>query len=342
MRTDILIIGQGLAGTHLAHRCIKEGLSVLVIDQNHHQAASKVAAGMINPIKGKRLALLWEDETDYHTSMAVYHDLEQTLKTPLIRNLEMIRLIDSHETIEHYERKRLDPLRAKYLQNKVDPKEVPECHATPLMLKIPGVKQVDTQSLLDKSRAYFDSQNALINELFDHSQLTLTESGVTYKNIHASTIIFCEGHKSTQNPFWKQLPFENAMGTVLTLNCNSLPANTIYNNGKWLCPLPNGHYKLGTTSHWDIDTLSHDLLESDSSHLQTQVQKMLHAPYTILEKNAGIRPVLKDRTPIATFHPNHPQVGIINGLGGHGCFQAPLMAQKMLDQIQDKLKQHHK
>ena len=394
MTIDILIIGQGLAGTHLAHQCLTAGLKTLILDQNHHQAASKIAAGMINPIKGKRLALLWDNESDYEESMAHYARLETQLNSTFLRPLDMVRLIDSEDTIAYYHKKLKNPQTARFLQNPLSPKDLPECHPYPLSLKIPGVQQLDTHHFLNESRRYFTAQNSLQNTRFNPEDLELLPNGVRYQDIQAKFIVFCEGHQATQNPFWKHLPFENALGTVLTLTAPGLKPNTIYNNGKWLCPLPNGDYKLGTTSHWDIEgTLRHfdrlstpqaqgpmpELGESvpeplnrspkrslnlqdaepvevskDKEHtqklpipkkdittLEDRLTTMLKTSYHIKHSEAGIRPVLKDRAPIATFHPEHPQIGIINGLGGHGCFYAPILAESLVKQIQGTLNQPH-
>ncbi len=55
MQIDILIIGQGISGTFLSWYLQQEGFSFLVIDQPQSNTASKVAAGAINPVTGRRI-----------------------------------------------------------------------------------------------------------------------------------------------------------------------------------------------------------------------------------------------------------------------------------------------
>ena len=57
---DYLIIGQGIAGTVLAYQLMDSGKKVCII--NHQQAfqSSSVAAGMYNPVSGKRMVLAWK------------------------------------------------------------------------------------------------------------------------------------------------------------------------------------------------------------------------------------------------------------------------------------------
>ena len=58
METNYIIIGQGLAGTLMAHELLKANESFLVIDEYRESTSSKVAAGMFNPISGKRMVKL--------------------------------------------------------------------------------------------------------------------------------------------------------------------------------------------------------------------------------------------------------------------------------------------
>src|ERR1700744_3853017 len=59
MHTDVLIIGQGICGTFLARELERAGLSYLVIDESRPFTASKAAAGLINPVTGRRIVKTW-------------------------------------------------------------------------------------------------------------------------------------------------------------------------------------------------------------------------------------------------------------------------------------------
>ncbi|MBS1662348.1 MAG: FAD-dependent monooxygenase, partial [Bacteroidetes bacterium] len=58
-QVDVLIIGQGICGTFLAHELERAGLSYLLIDEVRPFSASRVAAGLINPVTGRRLVTTW-------------------------------------------------------------------------------------------------------------------------------------------------------------------------------------------------------------------------------------------------------------------------------------------
>src|SRR5687768_15763029 len=59
MNVDCLIIGQGICGTFLSWYLEQYGKSILVIDDNHRSSSSRVAAGLINPITGRRMVKTW-------------------------------------------------------------------------------------------------------------------------------------------------------------------------------------------------------------------------------------------------------------------------------------------
>jgi len=50
---DFLIVGQGLAGSLMAWELMQRGKTVLIVD-NGLENASRVAAGLINPVTGMR------------------------------------------------------------------------------------------------------------------------------------------------------------------------------------------------------------------------------------------------------------------------------------------------
>jgi glycine/D-amino acid oxidase-like deaminating enzyme len=59
MHAEFLIIGQGISGSFLSYYLQKEKRSFLIIDNNKPDTASRVAAGIINPVTGRRIVKTW-------------------------------------------------------------------------------------------------------------------------------------------------------------------------------------------------------------------------------------------------------------------------------------------
>jgi glycine/D-amino acid oxidase-like deaminating enzyme len=56
---DYLIIGQGLAGSAIAVQLLKLRKKILVIDQPQSNTSSRIAAGLFNPITGRKMLKTW-------------------------------------------------------------------------------------------------------------------------------------------------------------------------------------------------------------------------------------------------------------------------------------------
>ena len=91
----ILIIGQGLTGSLLALELLEQGHTIHVIDNHHHSSATKIAAGILNPLTGPRLSLTWPSPSHLQKSLAHYQKLEYILGTLLVIPLIMAKYLNS-------------------------------------------------------------------------------------------------------------------------------------------------------------------------------------------------------------------------------------------------------
>ena len=57
---DYIVVGQGIAGSCLAYELLQRNKKIVLIDESWKDSACLVAAGVINPITGKRLVKVGE------------------------------------------------------------------------------------------------------------------------------------------------------------------------------------------------------------------------------------------------------------------------------------------
>ena len=106
MKIDSIIVGQGLAGTLTAWGLIKRKKSVLVIDNRHFESASKIAAGLINPVSGQRFVLTPGFETFFPAAQNTYQELGTLLSEKFYFSKDVVRVFkDSKEFTSWNERK---------------------------------------------------------------------------------------------------------------------------------------------------------------------------------------------------------------------------------------------
>ena len=84
MVVDYLIIGQGISGTFLSYYLKKENKRVLVIDDNRADTPSRIAAGIINPITGRRYVTAWMIDELLDFTLMAYKEFGDYLNTPLL------------------------------------------------------------------------------------------------------------------------------------------------------------------------------------------------------------------------------------------------------------------
>jgi len=80
-KRDILIVGQGLAGSLLALELEKREKNVMILDNNPIVSSSKVAAGLYNPITGRKMAKTWLADELFPNLSKYYQDLEKKRNT---------------------------------------------------------------------------------------------------------------------------------------------------------------------------------------------------------------------------------------------------------------------
>ena len=93
----ITIIGAGLAGSTLAWQLFFRGNRPVIFDIPIPNSASRIAAGLITPITGKRMAISWNFETLWPAAVAFYRRVESTVSRPVFQIQQSVRLFQSAE-----------------------------------------------------------------------------------------------------------------------------------------------------------------------------------------------------------------------------------------------------
>jgi glycine oxidase len=69
--------------------------------------------------------------------------------------------------------------------------------------------------------------------------------------------------------------------------------------------------------------------------LLERARGLISAPMELVDNHGGIRPVAKQRVPVAGFLPDHPHIGILNGFGAKGVLYGPYYARQLADHMLD-------
>jgi len=323
---DYLIIGQGLAGTALAWHLRWRGFRVLVLDRGDAVTSSRIAAGLLTPITGKRLALTWRFAELWPVAVAFYRRVEIETGEAFFREQPMVRLFQNEEEREVFAKRADREFRG--LVRRPEPLVNANWFANPLGgFEMTQAGQLVTERYLDASRTAFEQNGGFRIASIEPSDIELSPDCVRLPRlgVAARTLIFCEGF--APNPWFPALRFNAVKGEILTLRIPGLTEDRIVNRGVWLMPLGGDVFRAGST--YDRDALDCVPTVRGRDEIVSRLQSFLRLPFEVIGHTAAVRPVTEDQRPLVGVHPECPQLAIFNGLGSKGALQAPYFAEQL-------------
>ncbi|MBL7749583.1 MAG: FAD-binding oxidoreductase [Chitinophagaceae bacterium] len=331
MQVDYLIIGQGVSGTWLSYYLQKEKKSFLVIDNDFPNSPSRIAAGIINPVTGRRHVTVWMAENILPFASKAYTEIGNELSITAISQKNIVDFFPSPQMrLSFQQRVEEDPT---YVQFCIEDTQYHDLFRYEFGCgTIQPVYTANLESLLPAWRQHLEKNNQLIKEEFDIAQLEITTEHIQYKHIRASRVIFCDGAAAHQHPYFTLLPFAPNKGEVLLAEIPDLPVTHIYKKGMLLAPLATpGLWWIGSSYAWQFD--NEDPTIEFREKTEQLLQHWLKVPFRIISHLAGIRPATLERRPFVGFHPLQPRVGLLNGMGTKGCSLAPYFAKQLVDHM---------
>lgn len=327
---DFIIVGQGLAGTLLAYFLIKKGKSVVIFDENHKGSSSTVAAGIINPITGRRFVKSWMFDKLNAFNEVFYPKLERELGIEFYSKKSVLRFLHknkdvnewfSRSTFEGYENYMKTKADWGFLKNKINEPEA--------IGEIVHAAQVKMPLLLKIFKEEFEIENIIKSIVLNYEQLIIDDECIRLNDFVAKKIIFCEGQRGRFNPFFNYLPFEVSKGEILIVRIPELKSKKIIKDKLIIAPLGEDLYWCGSNYEWNsADDSPTDVVRED---LTKKLQDTLKVDFEIVEHLAAIRPTVKDRRPFLGIHPKYERLAIFNGLGTKGASLGPFWANHFIE-----------
>lgn len=331
MHFEYLLIGQGISGTFLSYYLQQENKSFLVIDNNFKSAPSRIAAGIINPVTGRRMVTVWMADEVLPFAKNAYNEIGSKLNITTISQKNMIDIFPNPFMRENFLR-RIDE-NDQYINTPSDEEHFKAFFNYEFGCgEISPVYIAHIETLLPVWRKQLKGNNQLLEEEFDSSQLQVSEEKIIYKDITANNIIFCDGAAGFENNYFNLLPFAPNKGEALLVEIPGLPTGHIYKKSMTLAPLTQQNtFWIGSVYHWNFDNA--EPTEAFRRNTEQVLKEWLKMPFKIVDHLAGIRPATLERRPFVGLHPNHKNVGILNGMGTKGCSLAPFFAKQLTDHL---------
>ncbi|QAR30523.1 FAD-dependent oxidoreductase [Ornithobacterium rhinotracheale] len=328
MKTQYILVGYGLANVCFAKYCVENKQSFVIFD-DQKITASNVAAGVVNPIVLKRFTPVWQAIEQMDLLKKTFGEFTELLGNKYFHEMPIYRVLANDKEAEIWHRKiQENTILEKYLAPKIIDNKYESLKAEHGFGAMNETGYVDiTQLLADFKNQY---KEHFRNEKFDYTQLNVDNN--TYQDLTFDKIVFAEGTKVLQNPYFGFIPVVPNKGQVLKVRTEEPLPHAIVKSKCFLMPIGENEYYVGATYNREFQNEEATL--EDRQKLQEQLEHFYTKRYQIIDEKVGTRPTVPDRRPIIGQHPEHPALYVLNGLGTRGTFNGPAMAKALYEAIE--------
>lgn len=334
MHVDYLIVGRGLAGSMLALEATRRGKRVAVIHDSTGSMATEVAAGLINPVTGRRLALTERADVLFPWAEAFYRDLLPP--DAAAQPCDVCRIFHSQDEVAAYEKRVTQSAYMDFFGPRLTPSEAAACGLrAPLgAVRLRRAIMLNPTRVLEAIWKRIATEVVLVEERFDHDTLHVDDTCVMWKGWTSDCLIFCDGFAAQSNPWLQKIPFQHAKGERLLVRSRDWQTDIpVISQGLHILPMAGGLYWAGGTYAWD--DLSSTPTEEARKTILDRLHAMLVATFDVVDHRAAVRPVTNRRTPVLGRLADASRLAVFNGLGSKGFLRAPYYAHHLLDHLID-------
>lgn len=344
---DFLIVGQGLAGTAVAWRLLQRGQSFAIVDHPRPETASRVSAGLITPITGKRLVTADDYDGYWQSAVDFYRHVEQTLGQQVFAEHPMLRLFPDEKARESFlDASKTVPPSTVWGDNvqrwsgslQSDGREQSGIRMQP-------AGRLNVARYLQQSAEYFQSLERLYHAELDLADISqqVTDQGEAADNrvtvpleadgrLTAQRIILCTGSWVTR-PF-PLVPNNPSRGDLLEVKIERYTATEVVHRSVWIAPEADGRQTIGSTYDWKF--LENQPSQAGRQQVLTGVRRMVSGDIRIVRHRGAVRPTMKDYQPVLGRSPDSSRLLILNGLGSKGALRAPRLAEQLVNHLLEK------
>lgn len=293
----------------------------MIIDRGERITASRIAAGLITPLTGRRLARTTRYDECYRQASAFYRRIEVEQNLQLLTEKSAIRIFVDEEERRLFEQ--------KFSSDDIDITAMTNEQGQLFGIEMRNAARLNVRRFLDHTRAYFSSLGQYLKaDLHADEDIQVTEDRVSVASldIGSNAVVFCQGWQPSSNRWFPDIPDGPAKGEILRVKLSSYDDNKVVHRGVWivpdLCEDHLGRFLVGAT--YDRHQLNQEPTASGRQELLNGLQQITQATPEVTEHVAAVRAGTKRRKPILGQHPEHDRVFVLNGLGSRGSLLAPV------------------
>lgn len=325
---DYIIVGGGYAGLFFAHQLIKNNKS-FVLFSDRQDGASEVSAGMINPVVLKKFTTFWKAQEQIDCIHETLNEMKPYLGRDYFLNERVHRIFHDEPEKDLWLKKANNPDLSPFLSTDFQTLKVVENPFETGTVLQSG--RLDVQHFFQDYFHYLSQNQLWIEERFKYNLLDVQNK--IYQDWIFKHLVFCEGFRVKDNPYFNFIPVQPNKGHHLVVELlQPLQEQVAIKKKHFLFPIQGNLYYYGGT----YDRIHTDpyIDEEAVAELERGLQEFYPYPYKIVDVEVGFRPTVKDRRAIVGRHPNYDQLFVFNGLGARGVLNACYFAKELYELIE--------
>ncbi len=325
----ILVVGGGIAGMMLSWHLYRSGVSFKILDEGYRSASSYQAAGLINPVTGRRFVLSWLYDQLVTYAERTYGEISDFLGVKVSREVRFVRDFSS-------------PLEENVWLGKCGQEAyAPHIYWT-RDIEIPGTvflggktygvtrgKRILSSILLDGWSDFCRQNGFWIDGRWDRP---ITESmPIELDGEPFDAIVFATGAARIWDQSWAHLPLIPNGGEYFIVRIPDFHTDYLLKRKEVLVPLGGEMYWFGATYDWE--GVRQRPTAQGRNYLEESLKSMMFCRYEIVEHSLGIRPTVKDRRPLIGVSELQPRVYFFGGFGTKGFSLTPWWASHFISHM---------
>lgn len=323
---DYIIVGSGFAGLFFAHQLIKNKKS-FVIFSDERKSASEVSAGIINPVVLKKFTTFWLAKEQIVFLKDTLREIEKYTGVNYLVDERIHRIFHDEKEKELWLSKSTNDDLKDFLNPTFE--KIENIHNEYESGVVNHSARLDVSGFFNDFKSFLRCNGYLIEEKFNYNILRQN----TYGELTFNNIVFCEGMKVKENPFFKDIPVQPNKGHHLKVALSQpLSTKVTLKKKHFLFPSQDGSYYYGGT--YDRHQFYPKVDDSAKEQLIEGLAEFYPYDFEVLETEFGFRPTVRDRRPILGNLENHENYYVFNGLGARGILSGCYFSKVLFDHIE--------
>jgi glycine/D-amino acid oxidase-like deaminating enzyme len=328
---NVLVIGQGIAGTCLAIELQRRGVNVMVVDKPLGETASRVAAGLVNPLTGRAFRPGWRQTECLEFLAKFYPETEQRLGGDWWQPCPIFRELETDDQLEIWHERQLDEISSPYAGPLFPWPDGWNGHGKAAYTR--GSAVLHVEEFVNAYRTYWTSLGIFEEASVEPSELEMQDDCVVWRGKSFTHVVWCTGWEVGSHPAMAPLKGRPSKGTILDLKLPELEWKAgILHFGHWLV-YRHEYWRFGATYGWSWDDPEIPEAPAIQELMVDIVRRYQGSDLGFIRARAAIRPIIRRSQPVAGAIPGLPMQYVFSGLGSKGVTTAPWTASVLASHL---------